>query len=187
MNTKFRVEVPVCCLLLLTMVGCGGSPSAPAAGSASVPTSEQDANIQAANFKKEFEQAQRLAAESQLEQQRLKERRRGLIEVAFQKFDEEGRVVVSVTNRTGKPIDDVSGGFMVEDADGNFLASSGLTIAVPGDVFLDVDATLEHAPFMSPRPELTERLQAQPQSVRFAFEASKITYADGTTEPDLDS
>ena len=89
-----------------------------------------------------------------------------------------------MTNRTGKAIDDIRGGFQAEDVEGNYLASSGFTIASPG-VFLEADATVTHAPFMSSKPELIERLQSAPESVRFVFEAREITYADGTTQPDL--
>ena len=58
---------------------------------------------------------------------------------------------------------------------------------MPGDVFLEVDATMHHAPFMSKRPELNKHLETAPDSVHFSFEAQEITYTDGTTEPDLDS
>ncbi len=172
--------------LLLLGMACGGpgdgSSPAAAAGSAA-----EAASASFAEHQKQFQEAQRRAEEQRLQAQALRERRRGLISVSFQEIDKEGRVVVSFTNRTGKPIDDIRGGFHAEDAQGNSLAASGYAIASPGDVFLEVDESARHRPFMTVRPEFLERLKSAPETIRFSFEAMEIRYTDGSTEPEIDS
>ena len=174
------------CLLPILCIGCGQG-NEPASNSGDAPAAASAASVPAVDFKKQFEAAQQKAEEERQQEQARLEHVRGLVEVQFHKFDDQGRVVVSVTNRTGKPIDDIRGGFMAEDSEGNYLASSGFTIATPGELFLDVDSTIHHAPFISKKPELIEKLESGTDSVRFVFDAREITYTDGTTEPNLDS
>jgi len=167
--------------LLAVASGCGSSshdgPVTASAPVASTPTADE--------MKQKFEELARKAEQKLRREQELTEHRRSLIEVTFKGFDDEGRIVVSVANRTGKPIDNIRGGFQAEDLDGNYLASSGFTIESPG-VFMEVGQTLDHRPFMNQKPELVEKLQTDPNSVRFAFEARKVTYMDGTSAEGLE-
>jgi len=119
--------------------------------------------------------------------QKAKEaRRRSFVSVRFVELDDRGRVRVALTNATDKDIDDIRGGIQAEDADGQFITSAGYTEAVPGSLFLAKGATLELAPFLSPRPELNKRLGDDPTSVVFSFSAQDVTYGDGTKETGLE-
>ena len=112
---------------------------------------------------------------------------RTLITASFQGIDERGFPVVRLRNETGKAIDDVRGGFHIEDASGGYVFSSGYTEAVGGDIFLAKGAAEDLVPFgLNRKPAVMERLRSDPASLRVYFEVIDIVYADGTRESLVD-
>ncbi len=170
----------ITCLTALALAGCG-------AGQAGSPDAAAAPEMSPADFQRQFEEQRRRAEEQQQRQAELLQRQRGFVEVAFRELDAEGRVVVTVTNRSGRDIDDLRGGFQAEDGEGNWLASTGFTEAVTGNVFLPAGETRDYTPFgFGDKPGLVERLRNDPAEVRFWFQAFEITYADGSKEPGLE-
>jgi hypothetical protein len=102
-----------------------------------------------------------------------------VIFVTFKEINADGYPIVTLTNLTGRDIDDISGAFRLHDADGSILHSTGLTIAVPGDLFLAADTTTESSPFgLNRRQELMERLATTPDELSFSFEAREVTFME---------
>jgi hypothetical protein len=92
-----------------------------------------------------------------------------------------------MTNKTSRDIDDIRGGFVVEDRAGETVFSSGQTEAVPGAVFLASGQSREMAPFgLNRREKLMAILRTRPEELKFFFEARSITYMDGSKESRLE-
>ncbi len=172
-------------LVLLTSLfgGCDGVGPSPSTGPNTPPAPGGAATPPAVSF--EVERA-RIEAENRrvAEQQQFA---RGFVTVAFDGFDDRGRVRVKMTNATDKDIDDMRGGVYVGDEGGHVHATAGYTEAVPGSVLLKAGQSMQHAPFLSARPEFEAKLKADPDSVVFWFTAFGITYADGTEQSGLRS
>jgi hypothetical protein len=110
--------------------------------------------------------------------------RTDVLAVRFKEINEKGYPVVIVTNLTGKDIDTISGGFRLNDADGNILHATGWTVAVPNDLFLAADSEMETVPFgLNSKTEPMELLRTAPETLSFTFEARDVTFmgeAQGT-------
>ena len=116
----------------------------------------------------------------------LQTHRRSFIEVQFKRIDEEGLVWVEIINLTNRDIDDIRGGFRVEDKQGNYLFSSGYTEAVPGSVFLRSGERKEFTIFgLKRKPKVVQMIKKAPKSINFYFEAREIIYMDGSREDTL--
>ena len=166
-------------MIVALLCGCGASGQMADRATAQVePLSTDD-------FRRQLEEIERHAEEDRIRLEQKREHRRSFLRVVFHEIDAENRVVVSVTNGSNKAIDDIGGGFRVEDVEGNYITGSGFIEAVPGSVYLQAGETRTQVPFVSRKPELIERLRTEPGALRFAFEARSITWADGSTEPDL--
>ncbi|MHC5025648.1 MAG: hypothetical protein ACYTGR_02675 [Planctomycetota bacterium] len=102
-----------------------------------------------------------------------------VLAVVFKEINERGFPIVTLTNLTGRDIDDIRGSFRLLDADGSILHSTGMTSAVPGDVFLAAGATDESSPFgLNRRSELMKRLATAPEGLSFVFEANAVTFVE---------
>ncbi len=109
--------------------------------------------------------------------------RRDLLQVKFKLINDKGYPIVVVTNMTGRDIDTVRGSIVVERPDGEYVAGTGQTNAVPGQVFLAAGKSLELAPYgFNRKPELMTTLRTNPESLRFFFEVREITYMESTGE-----
>ncbi len=116
----------------------------------------------------------------------LQTHRRSFIDVQFKRIDEEGLVWVEIINLTNRDVDDIRGGFRVEDKQGNYLFSSGYTEAVPGSVFLRSGERKDFTIFgLKRKPKVIEMIKKTPKSVNFYFEAREIFYMDGSKEDTL--
>jgi len=103
--------------------------------------------------------------------------RRDLLQVKFKEINEKGYPILVLMNETGKDIETLSGGFVVETRDGKYVASTGHTIAVPGQLFLGAGKNTELSPYGFNRKEtLMGALRTNPESLRFFFEVRDITY-----------
>ena len=112
--------------------------------------------------------------------------KREFFKLDFKAINEKGYPVLEMTNETGKAVDDLSGGFVIEDPEGNYLFSTGQTEAVPGVQFLGAGESREMVPFgLKRREALMEQLRTDPSGLRFYFEARSITYMDGSKESSL--
>ena len=64
---------------------------------------------------------------------------------------------------------------------GEYVAGTGQTNAVTGQVFLASGKSLELAPYgFNRKPELMTMLRSNPESLRFFFEVREITYMEST-------
>lgn len=87
------------------------------------------------------------------------------------------KAYLSLTNVTGKDIQSIRGGFKVNDADGNYVDSAGLTIQNPeGQVFLKNGETMEIAPFGIS----AESLGDTPKAHSYKFRITAVTFTDQT-------
>ncbi len=106
--------------------------------------------------------------------------RRDLLEVKFKEINEKGYPMFEVMNKTGKNIETIRGGFIVETPKGEYVASTGHTIAVPGQLFLAAGKSMEMPPYGFNRKEkLMQTLRTDPDSLRYYFEVHDITFLKG--------
>ncbi|MCP3904646.1 MAG: hypothetical protein GY715_13550 [Planctomycetes bacterium] len=109
--------------------------------------------------------------------------RTDVLAVRFKEINEKGYPVVIITNLTDRDIDDIRGGFRLADASGDILHATGLTSAIPGELFLAAGAETETVPFgLSSKDEPMRRLRAEPDTLSFTFEAIDVTFMDGVQE-----
>lgn len=126
------------------------------------------------------------AAQAAYEERRA--RAAGFFSVEFKTINDAGYPMFTVTNLTGKDVDDMSGGFEGSDADGNVLFATGHTNAVPGDVFLRAGESTEISPYNLQEKEAPMALlrSADPSALKVVFRVRSLTYMDGTAEADLE-
>ncbi len=106
--------------------------------------------------------------------------RRDLLEVKFKEVNEKGYPMFEVVNKTGKNIETLRGGFIVETLKGEYVASTGQTNSIPGQIFLAAGKSMEMPPYGFNRKEkLMETLRTNPDSLRYYFEVHDITFIDG--------
>ncbi len=87
-----------------------------------------------ASQKRFAEERARIERENKAREEKLAYQR-SLVLASFVSVD-DARIVVELSNATGKPIDNLAGSLEVMDAEGNYVTSTGLTNWVPGDVYL---------------------------------------------------
>ncbi|MDH3283733.1 MAG: hypothetical protein OEQ13_03260 [Acidobacteriota bacterium] len=106
-----------------------------------------------------------------------------ILSVTFKEINDKGYPMVVLKNLTGRDIEEIRGGFRLKDAEGNILHAAGLTIAVPGQLFLAADAEAENSPFgLNKKEELMQRLKSAPDELSFSFEAEHVTFMDGAVQ-----
>ena len=102
-----------------------------------------------------------------------------VLSVAFKEINERGFPIVTLENLTGRDIDDIRGSFRLHDANGDILHATGLTIAVPGHLFIAADAVEESSPFgLNRKEDLMQRLTTAPDELSFSFEALDVTFME---------
>lgn len=102
-----------------------------------------------------------------------------VLSVTFKEINAKGYPMVTLKNLTGRDIETIRGGFRLSDADGNLLHATGLTIAIPGQLFLAADAEAENSPFgLNRKEDLMKRLAASPGDLTFSFHAEDITFLE---------
>lgn len=125
------------------------------------------------------------AAQAAYEERRA--RAAGFFSVEFKTINEAGYPMFTVTNLTGKDVDDMSGGFEGSDPDGNVLFATGHTVAVPGEVFLRAGESTELSPYNLLEKEAPMALlRSNPSALKVVFRVRSLTYMDGTAEADLE-
>lgn len=106
--------------------------------------------------------------------------RTDVLSVRFKEINDKGYPVVIITNLTGRDIDDISGGFRLNDASGNVLHATGWTIGTPGMLLLAAGAEDETVPYgLSRKTELMQRLRSEPEALSFTFEVREVTFMGG--------
>jgi hypothetical protein len=102
-----------------------------------------------------------------------------VVSVSFKEINERGYPIVMLKNLTGRNIETIRGGFRLQDSTGSILHSTGLTIAVPGQVFIAADGETESSPFgLNRKDELMERLVTSPDELSFSFVAQDVTFTE---------
>lgn len=145
---------------------------------------------QAESATRAAERKMKMAEEQKVREEKMqaeKELKRSFMDVQFHGIDPKGYPKVVLANRSGKDIQDLRGAFRAEDKEGKSLFSTGLTMEMgPGKVYIAKDSSVEQSPYGLNRKEaLMGMLKADPTSLVFFFEASAITYSDGTEEERL--
>ncbi len=106
--------------------------------------------------------------------------RRDLLEVKFKEINEKGYPMFEMVNKTGKNIETIRGGFIVETLKGEYVASTGQTNSIPGQIFLAAGKSMQMPPYgFNRKDKLMETLRTNPDSLRYYFEVHDITYIDG--------
>jgi hypothetical protein len=102
-----------------------------------------------------------------------------VLSVTFKEINAQGYPMVMLKNLTGRDIDDIRGGFRLSDKEGNILHATGLTIAVPGQLFLAAGAEAENSPYgLNGNEDLMKRLATSPDELVFSFVAKDVTFME---------
>ena len=153
---------------VMTLVGCDTDDSASAS---------QRVQADVAAMQQRFEAEQRRIEEETRAREEKLAQQRSLIGARFRSVDPE-KVVVELTNATGKDIDNVAGSLDVLDQAGNVVTAVGLTNWVPGDVYLPADAsTTQHKSLQLEPPERKRRILAEADTFTYFYTVHRIQYA----------
>ncbi len=99
------------------------------------------------------------------------------ISVRFLRVTDKGFPELEMTNLTDRDIETLRGSFGAKNAEGAQVWGTGLTIAVPGQVFLAAGASRVTTPFgLDRKPEMMEILRTDPASLTFFFIAKEIGF-----------
>lgn len=100
-----------------------------------------------------------------------------LLSVSFLRISDAGFPEMELTNLTDRDIETISGSFLAKNAEGAQVWGTGLTVAVPGQVFLAAGAKRVATPFgLNRKPEMMEILRTDPDSLSFSFLVREIGY-----------
>jgi hypothetical protein len=102
-----------------------------------------------------------------------------VLSVTFKEINAGGYPMVMLKNLTGRDIDDIRGSFQLRDADGNILHATGLTVAVPGQLFLAAGAEQVNSPYgLNNKADLMKQLASSPNDLVFSFVADDIKFME---------
>ena len=102
-----------------------------------------------------------------------------VLAVHFTEINAKGHPMVMLENLTGRGIETIRGSFRLHDADGNLLHSTGLTIAVPGQLFVAAHGQTESSPYgLANKADLMEHLAESPDDLVFSFEVQDVQFLE---------
>ncbi len=133
---------------------------------------------------KEREQKKREAEEHR---QYVKDTKRSFLSLSFARVEDDGEVILILKNVSGKDIKGLRGGYRMENSDGAYMWSSGLTIDPNiGQLFIANNESKEVRPYgLKNKADKVEIFKSTPKSVNFYFESNAITYMDDSVEEKL--
>lgn len=128
-----------------------------------------------ASQKKYAQERARIEAEKRKREAKLAEQR-SYVSARFLSVDND-YLEVELTNETDKDIDNLSGSLEVQDAEGNYITSIGLTNWVPGDIYLPIGGkTLARKDLSGERPANKERLLSEAAGLVYLYTTIRIQF-----------